>query len=653
MRKVCIVQKKDCKRMFAMKYMNKRQCVEREALKNVLREVEILTTLEHPFLVNLWFSFQDEEDLFMVSDLLLGGDLRYHVQQEVTFSEDCVMLYVCELALALDYLQSKHIVHRDIKPDNILLDEEGHAHITDFNIATVLENSQLATSMSGTKPYMAPEIFECAADECSGYGFPVDWWSLGIVAYEMFYGVRPFDIHSATSVSEVRALFAAGAVYPRSSKVSHGFVDLIDRLLCVRPEGRISSLEQLRKVKCLHDINFESVLEKLIKPSFTPPRDHLNCDPTFELEEMIVETRPLHKKKKRLAKQRSLREMQGSPSVDLDGSYIQHLPQFRVYNREQELARREREQKESAWEQELLQAMGASDPTGSQFTSSKDCKVSTSVTSSDTTVDTHKADFLHTNTSPSETRKRQESKSMYRTGTVAPAVDQTVRTCVISNVMRRDETGRRHSDQLNKSTCTNILPLVRNKSEVVTCEDHMLEETVNQHKYDVLGKKLCKAGEHGSQREQEHCRSCPKLFLTEQSTSSSHLSSKPLHYGQDVQEENITYKSQQKDCSMPKSVVNNCECQVKEKNVSNPSQNLDIGHQNQSLTCSIQTQLSETKESVTEQYNVKDHTIENNTLIHGTIIDDSLSQCQGSSTVKNQNLNSNERGSSKSHLNLS
>jgi hypothetical protein len=212
--------------------------------------------------------------------------------------------------------------------------------------------------------------------------------------------------------------------------------------------------------------------------------------------------------------------------------------------------------------------------------------------------------------------------------------------------MRRDETGRRHSDQSNKNSRINILPLVRNKSEVVSCEDHMPEEAVNLRKYGVLGKKLCKAGEHGSEKEREHCRSCPKLFLTEHSTSSSHVSSKPLHYGQDVREENITCKSLQKECSMPKSAVNNSKCQVTEENVGNPSQNIDLGHQNQSLTCSIQTQLSEKKESL------KEFTIENNLLIHGTSIDHSLSQRQGSSTIRNQNLDSNKHVSSKSHLNL-
>ncbi|KAF6209194.1 hypothetical protein GE061_014939 [Apolygus lucorum] len=129
---VCIVEKKDSKQMYAMKYMNKNQCWERDSLKNVLREINILTHLEHPFLVNLWFSFQDEEDIFMVSDLLLGGDLRYHLSQDVNFTEDSIVLYACELGLALEYLQSQSIIHRDIKPDNILLDEEEFARCYQF-----------------------------------------------------------------------------------------------------------------------------------------------------------------------------------------------------------------------------------------------------------------------------------------------------------------------------------------------------------------------------------------------------------------------------------------------------------------------------------------------------------------------------------------
>ncbi|GFY44466.1 hypothetical protein TNIN_149991 [Trichonephila inaurata madagascariensis] len=111
--KVCIVQKKDTMKMYAMKYMNKSQCIEKDAFRNVLREIEILSSLEHPFLVNLWFTFQDEEDMFMVVDLLLGGDLRYHMQQSSSnIEQDRVVLYICEIALALDYLQSKRILHR-------------------------------------------------------------------------------------------------------------------------------------------------------------------------------------------------------------------------------------------------------------------------------------------------------------------------------------------------------------------------------------------------------------------------------------------------------------------------------------------------------------------------------------------------------------
>ncbi|XP_058128134.1 serine/threonine-protein kinase 32A [Anopheles ziemanni] len=354
--KVCIVQKKDSGNLFAMKYVSRNVCIGRGALGGVLKEVELLASLEHPFLVNLWFSFQDEEDLFMVCDLLAGGDLRYHLQHQVEFSEASVELLVCELGSALDYLQKQRVVHRDIKPDNILLDEEGHAHLTDFNIATRLPPDGLACSMSGTKPYMAPEVFMCALEEVAGYSYPVDWWSLGVVAYELRCGARPFIVHSATPLAEVKNILNTPPHFPRHW--GDQFVNMLTKLLNVHPGARISTLKELQQTKLLRGTDFERVLAKRTNPPFKPSKDHLNCDPSLELEEMIVETKPLHKKKKRLAKQRSIhKENNDQLHSQLDS---QLLKEFLVYNRYKELKRKAMEAKESEWQQELDQAMANS-----------------------------------------------------------------------------------------------------------------------------------------------------------------------------------------------------------------------------------------------------------------------------------------------------
>ncbi|NWS68091.1 ST32B kinase, partial [Crotophaga sulcirostris] len=301
---VCIVQKRDTKKMYAMKYMNKQKCIERDEVRNVFRELQIMQGLEHPFLVNLWYSFQDEEDMFMVVDLLLGGDLRYHLQQNVHFNEGTVKLYICELALSLDYLQRYHIIHRDIKPDNVLLDEHGHVHITDFNIATIVKGSEKASSMAGTKPYMAPEVFQAFMDGGPGYSYPVDWWSLGITAYELLRGWRPYEIHSATPIDEILNMFKIERVH-YSSAWSKGMITLLKKLLTKDPECRLSSLADIQGSPYLADVNWDAILEKAVTPGFVPNKGRLNCDPTFELEEMILESKPLHKKKKRLAKNKS------------------------------------------------------------------------------------------------------------------------------------------------------------------------------------------------------------------------------------------------------------------------------------------------------------------------------------------------------------
>ncbi|XP_066473442.1 serine/threonine-protein kinase 32A [Tiliqua scincoides] len=330
--KVCIVQKNDTKKMYAMKYMNKQKCVERNEVRNVFKELQIMQGLEHPFLVNLWYSFQDEEDMFMVVDLLLGGDLRYHLQQNVRFQENTVKLFICEIALALDYLKSKNIIHRDIKPDNLLMDEHGHVHITDFNIATVLTKDMQVTSIAGTKPYMAPEMF--SPTKPVGYSYAVDWWSLGITAYELLRGRRPYHIRSSTAANEIAHVFKTATVmYPAAW--SKDMVSLIEKLMEINAEERFSQLTDIQEFPYLADINWDAVLQKRISPGFLPTQGKLNCDPTFELEEMILESKPLHKKKKRLAK----KEKESSKNDSMEACQLQkHLDtlqkDFIIFNRE-------------------------------------------------------------------------------------------------------------------------------------------------------------------------------------------------------------------------------------------------------------------------------------------------------------------------------
>lgn len=183
--KVCMVEKTDGK-LFAMKYLNKAACIKRDFVDNVNQEIMILRRLHHDFIVNLWYTFQDEEDFFIVVDLLLGGDLRYHLSKHVVFGDNDVKLYAIEMASVLDYLKSKCIIHRDIKPENILLDEKGHAHLTDFNVAVCLKSQDsLANGFAGTKPYVAPEVCQSKLKMCKGYSYSVDWWSLAVTLYEV------------------------------------------------------------------------------------------------------------------------------------------------------------------------------------------------------------------------------------------------------------------------------------------------------------------------------------------------------------------------------------------------------------------------------------------------------------------------------------
>eukprot|EP00794_Sanderia_malayensis_P005531 gene5531-6216_t len=325
--KVCIVQKKDTEQLYALKYMNKQKCYSQNATEHVLKELTIMKNLDHSHLVNLWFAFQDDEDMFMVLDLMLGGDIRYHLNEGRRFNEQQILMYIAEVSLALDYLRSHKIVHRDIKPDNLLLDDKGHVHLADFNIAAVLKEEKFATSLSGTKGYMAPEIFATCLCKSKGYSYPVDWWSLGITVCEMIRGRRPFEIYSETPVKDAYEIFTSELVLELPNSISDDTVRLIKKLLQPHPRKRLCRLDALKAHVSMEGIDFESVKRKECLMSFVPSRDHLNCDPTYELEEMIIESKPLHKKKKRMHRKLSHKVSADSQStIQSTDPYVMDMP---------------------------------------------------------------------------------------------------------------------------------------------------------------------------------------------------------------------------------------------------------------------------------------------------------------------------------------
>ncbi|KAK1233790.1 hypothetical protein PQX77_003033 [Marasmius sp. AFHP31] len=205
--------------LFALKYMNKGHYARKRAIESLVRERVLLSEIDHPFIVNLRSAFQDKDYCYFVLDLVEGGDLSSILQSHSSIPEHVKKIWIAEVALALSYLHVElKIVHRDVKPSHILLDPLGHAHLSDFHIATHYERTKKKaqpyppsdssdnllvtkacmftrrlqlTSITGTLPYMAPEILER-----KGYSWEVDWWSLGVTAYELMFRELPFGPES-------------------------------------------------------------------------------------------------------------------------------------------------------------------------------------------------------------------------------------------------------------------------------------------------------------------------------------------------------------------------------------------------------------------------------------------------------------------------
>ncbi|KAJ3876224.1 kinase-like domain-containing protein [Lentinula edodes] len=187
--KVMQVRKKDTQRIYALKTIRKAHIAQRPGeITHILAERTVLALVNSPFIVPLKFSFQNPDKLYLVMSFVNGGELFYHLQREGKFDQDRSRFYAAELLVALEHLHGFNVVYRDLKPENILLDYTGHIALCDFGLCKLnMSETEKTNTFCGTPEYIAPELLES-----QGYTKTVDWWTLGVLLYEMMTGLPPF-----------------------------------------------------------------------------------------------------------------------------------------------------------------------------------------------------------------------------------------------------------------------------------------------------------------------------------------------------------------------------------------------------------------------------------------------------------------------------
>ncbi|KZT11440.1 cAMP dependent protein kinase [Laetiporus sulphureus 93-53] len=180
---------------FALKVLRKTEIVRLRQVEHVNAERYILSRVRHPFIVDLYATFQDSLNIYMLLSYVPGGELFTHLRRARRFTPDVTRFYLATIILALKYLHSFNIIYRDLKPENLLLDSRGYLRLTDFGFAKIVDDR--TWTLCGTPEYLAPEIIQS-----DGHGKAADWWACGILCYEMVVGYPPFFDQTAYGIYE-------------------------------------------------------------------------------------------------------------------------------------------------------------------------------------------------------------------------------------------------------------------------------------------------------------------------------------------------------------------------------------------------------------------------------------------------------------------
>ncbi|KAF8423652.1 catalytic subunit of the PKA [Tirmania nivea] len=263
--RVHLVQSRHNLRFYAVKVLKKAQVVKMKQVEHTNDERKMLQKVKHPFLITLWGTFQDPKNLYMVMDFIEGGELFSLLRKTHQFPNPVAKFYAAEVTLALEYLHSLHIIYRDLKPENLLLDRHGHLKITDFGFAK--EVPDITWTLCGTPDYLAPEVVSSR-----GYNKSVDWWSLGILIFEMLCGYTPF-YDSGSPMRIYENILSGNPRYP--PHIHPDAKDLLVQLITPDLTKRLGNLlhgsDDIKNHAWFAEVNWERLAKRDIEAPYVPP----------------------------------------------------------------------------------------------------------------------------------------------------------------------------------------------------------------------------------------------------------------------------------------------------------------------------------------------------------------------------------------------
>ncbi|XP_044726762.1 cAMP-dependent protein kinase catalytic subunit 3 isoform X2 [Chrysoperla carnea] len=246
-----------------MKILSMADVIKMKQVEHVKNEKSILQEIRHPFIVNLRWFYRDDTSIYMLFDYVSGGELFSYLRNAGRFSSSTANFYSAEIVSALEYLHSKSIVYRDLKPENLLLDDEGHLKITDFGFSKKLTDR--TWTLCGTPEYLAPEIIQS-----KGHNKAVDWWALGVLIYEMLAGYPPFYDDNPFGIYEK----ILGGKIEWARHLDPVAKDLIKKLLVQDRTKRLGNMksgaEDVKRHRWFKGIDWQDVILRRLKPPIVP-----------------------------------------------------------------------------------------------------------------------------------------------------------------------------------------------------------------------------------------------------------------------------------------------------------------------------------------------------------------------------------------------